>query len=195
MTRKQSYGLRIGNKETAVIFGLKENKEIDIEQKIEVLTKASKPKSVVHNNGIVVKGIDNCLVKLAKCCNPLPGDEIVGYITKGRGVSVHRSDCTNVSELISEEARLIDVEWYKNAGAAYNVDIEIYATDRNGLLSDIVKELGNSNAKLNAVSSKVIKNNIAVTAITLEIVNLEELNKTLKLLRNVESVYEVNMKK
>jgi len=173
----------------------KENKEVNIEEKIEVLTKAPKPKQVVNNNGIIVKGIDNCLVKLAKCCNPLPGDEIVGYITKGRGVSVHRHDCTNIHELISEESRLIDVAWYKNVNVAYNVDIEIYATDRDGLLADIVRELGNSNAKLMAVNCKVIKNDIALTEVTLEIVNLEELNKTLKILRNIESVYEVNRKK
>ena len=173
----------------------KENKEVNIEEKMEVLTRAPKIKEVVNNNGIIVKGIDNCLVKLAKCCNPVPGDEIIGYITKGRGVSVHRSDCTNISELISEDARLIDVNWYKNANASYNVDIEIYATDRNGLLSDIVKELGNSNAKLIAVNSKVMKNEIVLTETTIEIENLYELNKIIKTLRNIESVYEVNRRK
>ena len=135
------------------------------------------------------------MVKLSKCCNPVPGDEIIGYITKGRGVSVHRSDCTNIAELISEESRLIDVEWYKNTSASYNVDIEIYATDRSGLLSDIVKELGNSNAKLIAVNSKVAKNQIALTEATLEIENVAELNKIVKMLRNIESVYEVNRRK
>lgn len=173
----------------------KEHKEINIEEKMEVLNRHTKVKSVSNSNGIVVKGIDNCLVKLAKCCNPLPGDEIVGYITKGRGVSVHRSDCTNVNELITEEARFIDIEWFKNSNVAYTVDIEIYANDRNGLLADIVKELGNSNAKLMAINSKVAKNQIALTEATLEIESLQELNKTIKVLRNIEGVYEVNRKK
>ena len=173
----------------------KEHKELDIEEKIEELKKNPKNKVVSNNNGIVVKGIDNCLVKLAKCCNPLPGDEIVGYITKGRGVSVHRTDCTNINELISEESRLIDVEWYQNPNASYNVDIEIYATDRNGLLSDIVRELGNCNVKLTGVNSKLLKNDIALTEVKLELTNLQELNKTLKNLRQIESVYEVNRRK
>ena len=173
----------------------KVHKEVDIEEKIEALNKMPKTKISSTNNGIIVKGIDNCLVKLAKCCNPLPGDEIVGYITKGRGVSVHRTNCTNINELISEGSRLIDVEWYQNANVSYNVDIEIYATDRSGLLSDIVRELGNCNVKLMGVNSKVIKNEIALTEVKLEVVNLQELNKTLKVLREIESVYEVSRKK
>ena len=173
----------------------KENKEVNIEEKIEVLTKESKPKEVTNTSGIVVKGIDNCLVKFAKCCNPVPGDEIIGYITKGRGVSVHRSDCTNISKLIGEEGRLIDVEWYKNTNVAYNVDIEVYATDRSGLLSDIVAEVGSSNGKLIAVNCKVMKNQIVLTELTAEISDINELNKLMKTLRNVESVYEVNRKK
>ena len=173
----------------------KVHKEVDVEETIEALNKMPKTKVPSNNNGIIVKGIDNCLVKLAKCCNPLPGDEIVGYITKGRGVSVHRTDCTNMNELISEGSRLIDVEWYQNANVAYTVDIEIYATDRSGLLSDIVKELGNRNIKLTGVNSKVIKNDIALTEVKLEVQSVDELNKTLKSLREVDSVYEVNRKK
>ena len=109
----------------------KEHQEENIEEKIQELAiaKAKKPKP--SNAGIIVKGIDNCLVKLSKCCNPLPGDEIVGYITKGRGVSVHRKDCTNIGELLSEENRLIDVEWYEEEKASYKADIEICSNDRD----------------------------------------------------------------
>src|SRR5699024_10321014 len=119
----------------------KEHEEEDIEKKIEELKKAKqqkKPKP--SSSGVIVKGIDNCLVKLSKCCNPLPGDEIVGYITKGRGVSVHRKDCINVKDLLSEENRIIDVEWYdeekeKNKeNAVYQADIEVFSNDRTGLL-------------------------------------------------------------
>ena len=172
----------------------KEHEGENIEEKLEELSK-NKPSNKASNNGIIVKGIDNCLVKLSKCCNPLPGDSIVGYITKGRGVTVHRTDCVNVKKLISEENRIIDVYWYKDSKASYNVAVEIYANDRSGLLADIIKEIGNSKAKLVGVNSRATKEKISITEITMEVENLEELNKIMSALRNVNSVYEVNRKK
>ena len=144
----------------------------------------------------MVKGIDNCLVKLSKCCNPVPGDEIIGYITKGRGVSVHRTDCVNVKELFEEEARIIEVKWYdENKKSSYTVDIEIFANDRQGLLADIITEISNQKTKLIAVNSRANKEKIAITDVTVEVENLEELNKVQKALRKIDSVYEVNRKK
>lgn len=173
----------------------KEHQEENIEEKIQELAiaKAKKPKP--SNAGIIVKGIDNCLVKLSKCCNPLPGDEIVGYITKGRGVSVHRKDCTNIGELLSEENRLIDVEWYEEEKASYKADIEICSNDRTGLLLDILREIGTTKAKIEGVNTKITKEKIAIIDITLEVENLAELNKAIKAIRKVNSVYEVNRKK
>ncbi len=173
----------------------KEHQEENIEEKIQELAtaKAKKPKS--SNAGIIVKGIDNCLVKLSKCCNPLPGDEIVGYITKGRGVSVHRKDCTNIGDLLSEENRMIDVEWDKEEKIAYHADIEVCSNDRTGLLLDILKEIGTTKAKIEGVNTKVTKEKIAIIDITLEIENLAELSKAIKAIRKVNSVYEVNRKK
>ena len=110
----------------------KEHKEENLEEKLQELSQEKAIRTKPSKAGIVVKGIDNCLVKLSKCCNPVPGDEIVGYITKGRGVSVHRKDCTNVKNLLSEEDRMIDVYWYSDKKATYSVDIEIFANDRNG---------------------------------------------------------------
>lgn len=173
----------------------KEHKEEDITEKIEELAKNKPNVNKASQNGIVVKGIDNCLVKLSKCCNPLPGDSIVGYITKGRGVSVHRSDCSNVKDLISEENRMIDVSWVEQGAASYDADIEIYANDRTGLLADIIKALGDAKAKLMAVNSKANKDRIALTEVTVEVENTEELNKILKILRKIDSVYEVKRKK
>ncbi len=146
-------------------------------------------------NGIIVKGIDNCLVKLSKCCNPVPGDEIVGYITKGRGVSVHRKDCVNVKNLFSEENRMIDVYWFEAEKTKYSVDIEIYGNERNGLLADIIKEVESTKSKLLAVTSKANKEKISITEITVQVENIDELNKILKQLRKVDSVYEVKRKK
>ena len=173
----------------------KEHQEEDIEQKIEELKKAKAKKTKPSSSGIIVKGIDNCLVKLSKCCNPLPGDEIVGYITKGRGVSVHRKDCVNVKDLLSEENRMIDVEWVNENQANYQVDIEVHSNDRNGLLVDILKEIGTTKAKILGVNTKTTKERIAIIDITLEVENLEELNKAIKVLRKVDSVYEVSRKK
>ena len=89
----------------------KDNEDEQIEQKIEELITEKNNKSRTSNNGIIVKGIDNCLVRFSKCCNPVPGDEIIGFITRGRGVSIHRKDCINVNDLISQEDRIIDVFW------------------------------------------------------------------------------------
>jgi len=173
----------------------KEHEEENIEAKIEELAKAKQRKVKPSSSGVIVKGIDNCLVKLSKCCNPLPGDEIIGYITKGRGVSVHRKDCVNVKDLLSEENRMIDVEWYDENKSSYQADIEIYSNDRSGLLMDILREIGTTKAKIMAVNTKTTKERIAIIDITLEVENLDELNKAQKVIRKVDSVYEVTRKK
>ncbi len=173
----------------------KEHEEENIEEKIEKL--ASKKKTPAKNpkSGIIVKGIDNCLVKFSKCCNPLPGDEIIGYITKGRGVSVHRKDCINIKELFQEEARIIDVEWSEAEKASYKVEIELHSNDRDGLVADIAKEMGNLKANMLVINSKVNRERIVITEMTLEVQSLDELNKVLKALRKIDSVYEVKRKK
>ncbi|MFR0823358.1 MAG: RelA/SpoT family protein [Clostridia bacterium] len=173
----------------------KVHKEENVEEKIEQLNKkTSQP--TVSKTGIIVKGIDNCLVKLSKCCNPVPGDQIVGYITRGRGVSVHRADCKNLKDLfLDEENRMIDVYWIDEKTASYNVDIEVYANDRTGLLSDIIAQISDTKCKLIAVSSRANKERIAITEMTVEVENLEQLNQVLKALRKIDSVYEVKRKK
>lgn len=173
----------------------KDHNEENIEAKIEELANQKKRPANAQNNGVIVKGIDNCLVKLSKCCHPVPGDNIIGYITKGRGVSIHRTDCSNIKELIQEEDRLIDVAWANQEKASYFVDIEIFANDRNGLLADIVKEINNTKINLQAVSSRITKEKIAVTEVKIEVENIEELNKVLKALRKIDSVYEVKRKR
>ena len=152
----------------------KSHKEENIEQKIEELT--SKRKTVKPSStGVVVKGIDN--------------------ITKGRGVSVHRTDCVNVKDLLKEEDRIIDVYWYTEDSASYNVDITVFANDRSGLLADVIQVLSNLKTKLMGLNSKATKEHIATIEITIEVENVEELNKVLKELRKVDSVYEVTRKK
>ena len=169
----------------------KEHEEENIEEKLEELNKAKNRKQKASNSGIVVKGIDNCLVKLSKCCNPLPGDEIIGYITKGRGVSVHRKDCVNVKDLLSEENRMIEVKWYEEAKEDYNVTIQVFANDRTGLLVDILNIVKDTKAKLMGVNTKTTKERIAIMDLNIEIENIDELNKLIKLVKKVDSVYDV----
>ena len=173
----------------------KVHKGDDIEKTLEALSKEKVHKEKPSQNGIIVKGIDNCLVKLSKCCNPVPGDEIIGYITRGRGVSVHRTNCVNTKRLLEEGNRIIDVYWSDSKKTAYSADIEVYANDRLGLLADIVKVLGDNKCNIMAVASKTNKERIAVIELTIEIENTEKLNNVLKNLRKIDSVYEVKRKK
>ena len=173
----------------------KEHEEENIEEKIQQLNSQRTKKPKASSSGIVVKGIDNCLVRLSKCCNPLPGDEIVGYITKGRGVSVHRKDCVNVKDLFSEETRMIDVEWFGEDESSYQAEIETYSNDRSGLLVDILKAIGTTKAKIMGVNTKTTKEKIAIIEISVEVENLDELNKAQAAIRKVDSVYEVRRKK
>ena len=172
----------------------KVHKEENLEEKIEELTK-EKTNNKPSTSGVIVKGIDNCLVKLSKCCNPVPGDEIVGYITKGRGVSVHRKDCKNVKDLVSEENRMIDVSWYTDKPSSYNVDVVVFSNDRDGLLADIIATITAEKTPIMAVSSKVSKERIVLTELTLEVSNIAQLNSVLKAIRKIDSVYEVRRNK
>ena len=173
----------------------KDNQDEEIEKTIEELA-TEKPKiNRTSSNGVIVKGIDNCLVRFSKCCNPVPGDEIIGFITRGRGVSIHRKDCQNVKDLVSQGDRIIDVIWSDKDKSSYNVDIQILANDRNGLLADIIKEISNNKCTLIAVDSKVHRDRTAETNLTIEVENLNVLNTVVKALRKIDSVYEVNRKK
>ena len=173
----------------------KEHEEETIEEKIQELVTEKPSKRKAPKSGVIVKGIDNCLVKFSKCCNPVPGDDIIGYVTKGRGVSVHRKDCSNLKDLLSEEERIIEVEWYDETNKAeYNVDIEILANDRTGLLSDVVKEITNQKINIMGVTTRTSKDRIATINTTLEVQNIEQLNQVIKQIRKVDSVYEVTRK-
>ena len=173
----------------------KDNQDEEIEKTIEELTTEKSKIKKSSNHGIIVKGIDNCLIRFSKCCNPVPGDEIIGFITRGRGVSIHRKDCENIEDLISQKDRIIDVYWSDQNQSSYNVEIQVLANDRNGLLADLIKEISNTKCKLIAVDSKANKDRTAETHITIEVENLNVLNTVVKALRKVDSVYEVNRKK
>ncbi len=174
----------------------KEHEDDEVDKKIEELF-AQKPQKQVKasHNGVVVKGIDNCLVKLSKCCNPLPGDDIIGYITKGRGVSVHRTDCVNVKSLFDEEQRIIDVYWVDDIRGSYSVEIEIEATDRQGLLRDIIKQIDNLKINLIGMNTRTTKERIAIIDLSVQIENKDLLNKLTNSINNVEGVYNISRRR
>ena len=173
----------------------KEHAEEQISEKLQALSIVKPKANKVPKSGVIVKGIDNCLVKFSKCCNPVPGDNIIGYITKGRGVSIHRTDCTNIKDLLSEEERIIEVSWYnENDKGVYNVDIEIYSNDRAGLLVDITKEIMNEQISIIGFNTKTNKQRIVTIEITIEIKDVDQLNKLLRGVRKIDSVFEVRRK-
>lgn len=193
------YGAITTNK---VITKLKEEfkktlKPEEMEQILETiaLTKTEKKKKHAPESGIVVKGIDNCLVRLSRCCNPVPGDEIMGYITRGRGVSVHRSDCINVTAGLEEEGRFIDVKWFTTSDVSYKADITIMANDRNALLLDVTNSITELKIPIKALNARTTREQITVINLTLEITNTEQLEKISKKLKKLDSVFEVTRTK
>jgi guanosine-3',5'-bis(diphosphate) 3'-pyrophosphohydrolase len=143
-----------------------------------------------RENGVLVKGLQNCLVRLSQCCNPVPGDEIIGYITRGRGVSVHRRDCINILSNIDEEDRLIEVSWYTAGDMAYKAEINVMANDRPLLLMDITNTIGDAKIPLKAMNARVTKEHTAVMNLTLEITDTEQLDRIIRRLKKVDGVYE-----
>lgn len=167
------------------------------EKKVEVFQQLQEPQArkgaVDPDTGVLVKGIPNIMVRFAKCCNPVPGDEIVGYITRGRGVSVHRMDCPNVREQLDDHNRLIEVEWHsqENKNVSYITDIQIKAYDRSGLLSDITTIFTELKIPVKAVNARAHRDNTAVINVTLAINDTRQLNQVIKKIKTVESVSEV----
>lgn len=147
-------------------------------------------------NGIVVKGIHDVAVRFSKCCSPVPGDEIVGFVTRGRGISIHRTDCINVLNLPEiERARLIEAEWEPSDtgadGEKYMAEINIFAHNRSGLLADISKTLTERNIDIQTMNTRTNKQGIATLSTSFEISSREELNQIVAKLRNIESVIDI----
>lgn len=148
--------------------------------------------TISHEDGVVVEDTDNLLSRLSKCCNPVPGDEIVGYITRGRGISVHRKDCPNVDNEDDINNRLIDVEWENTkAGKIYDTDIEIYGFDRSGLLNDILEVLNSFSNRLNNINGRVDNDQMATIRVTLGIRNTSELEGIIDKISQVPDVYSI----
>ena len=155
---------------------------------------ANKPILMKSKSGIVVKGIADLSVRFSKCCSPVPGDEIVGYVTRGRGISIHRTDCINIINLPEmERARLIDAEWQPEEAHAekYLAEIKIYANNRNGLLADISKALTEKNIDIMSMNTRTNRQGLATLQTTFEISGREELNRIIDKIRGIESVIDI----
>ena len=146
-------------------------------------------------NGITVKGIHDMAVRFSKCCSPVPGDEIVGFITRGRGISIHRTDCTNIMALPEiERGRLMDADWEdmgNNGSGKFMADITIYATNRNGLLADISKALTEKDIDILSMNTRINKQGYATLSTSFEIRNREELTRIIDKLRTIESIIDI----
>lgn len=154
---------------------------------------SDKKKIAKGNGGVVVEGVDNLLTRLSHCCSPVPGDPIVGYITKGRGVSVHRTDCPNIKSAEQSGQRLVQVYWSNPDGdkTNYNADIEIQGYNRNGMLNDVLHTINNNTRFLTSVNGKVDNNRLATISASVGVRNRAQLEIIMDALKNVPDVYVV----
>ena len=162
----------------------------------EVSSSSSKEKriSMRTKSGIVVKGIDDVAVRFSRCCAPVPGDEIVGFVTRGRGISIHRTDCINVLNLSDlDQMRLLDAEWQTNGGedSRYMAEIKIFGNNRTGLLTDITQLLAERKIDIVSVNSNTSKQEIATITLAFRTKGKDELNSVVDKIRQVESVIEI----
>ena len=167
-----------------------ENPDIDI-----TTIEAPQKRKKISRNGVVVEGIDDCLVRFSRCCSPVPGDDIIGYITRGRGISIHRKDCPNViaSEEGNDKERLIKVHWEtENAQkASYFTEIQIFANDRKGLLAEVAGAISDLKLLITGINSKTTKDNVVIINLSIEINSKSELDFVAKKLNNISGVFEV----
>jgi len=177
----------------------KHRKEITDAQVLAQTQADGKDKPVTaekSKSGIVVKGIHDVAVRFSKCCSPVPGDEIVGFVTRGRGVSIHRTDCTNIVNLPeSDRARIIDAEWqemaYKETGESYSTEIKIFANNRTGMLVDISRILTENKIDVTSMNCRTSKQGTATISMSFDIKGLEQLRHLVEKLRNVEGVLDI----
>lgn len=141
--------------------------------------------------GIVVKGVDDIWVKLAKCCTPVPGDGIVGFVTRGAGVSVHRSDCINVEQLRAQPERMVEVEWTQSSSSLFLVQIQVEALDRSRLLSDVTRVLSDHHVNILSASVSTSRDRVAMSRFVFEMAEPSHLASVLSAVRKVEGVFDV----
>lgn len=155
------------------------------------VVRPSKDSKPIH--GVRVKGVDNVLVRFSRCCTPVPGDEIIGFITKGRGISIHRQDCPNIQQqLKSESERFIEVEWEADdETSSYPVDIEITGYNRKGFLNEVLQTVSEAKTNISAISGRSDKNKVTTILMTINIHNLDHLQKVVDKVKTIKDIYSV----
>lgn len=146
------------------------------------------------NSGVIVEGMDDCAIKFSQCCNPLPGDEIIGYITRGFGVSIHKRNCTNIPVDISkaeEPERYVSVRWENEITDSFRASLEIISNDRTGLLADVTIALSSMRIFIHALNSRQIENGRAMVTATIDINNREHLDMVIKRLQSIRDVISI----
>ena len=168
------------------------NHEVDQEDsEITFTPKARSRQLRTSDSGVLVRGAPDILVKLAKCCTPVPGDDIVGFITRGAGVSVHRNDCVNVKSLLTEPERMIDVEWAPTSKSLFLVQIQVEALDRAGLLSDITRVLSENHVNILSATVSTSRERLALSRYVFEMGDTTHLDRVLSAVRRIDAVYDV----
>ncbi|MGE6259527.1 RelA/SpoT family protein [Heyndrickxia sporothermodurans] len=181
--------LQIANRLTEKLRRKRDQEEA-VNEIVSEMKAPAKPRK--RDAGVTVKGVDNLLIRLSRCCNPVPGDEIVGFITKGRGVSVHRTDCPNVTS-DDLQNRLIAVEWESDAtnSKEYNVEIEISGYDRRGLLNEVLQSVNETKTNITAVSGRSDRNKMATIIMSISIQNIGHLHKVVDRIKQIPDIYAV----
>ncbi len=177
------------------IYVEKNKDKIDLDKlnkKDSIVDKSTQMRSERHASGVIIRGIDNVKVRLSRCCNPVPGDAIVGFITRGRGVSVHRADCTNIHDLNdTEDERFIEVEWDNGKKGTFLSEIQIKAIDRPKLLQDITGLYNDARLNATSLNLRINKDKVAVIDITFEINETKQLHDLIKKIKKVEGVLDI----
>lgn len=172
---------------------VQENEELTLDQYKDFSQKTTKKST---DKGVRVKGVDNLLVRLARCCNPVPGDDISGYITRGRGVSIHRKDCPNLKNLVAEDSeRLIEVDWDTSRNESYQVNLAIEAFNKKALLNDITSLIKEEQVNLSSVVARTDKYNRAHIELSLELSSLEHMRDIIKKIDHISGVLSVDRAK
>ncbi|HEX6876831.1 MAG TPA: bifunctional (p)ppGpp synthetase/guanosine-3',5'-bis(diphosphate) 3'-pyrophosphohydrolase [Nocardioidaceae bacterium] len=173
------------------LYGGEEGAAEDLAEGVRLTSERTRAKqSVGGDAGVIVKGISDVWVKLAKCCTPVPGDNILGFVTRGAGVSVHRADCTNAKSLQAQPERLVEVEWAPTAQSMFMVNIQVEALDRARLLSDITKVLSDVHVNILAASLTTTRDRVAKSRFTFEMGDPKHLGHVLKAVRSVDGVFD-----
>ena len=189
-----------GLKEGQVVNRLVEERNKDVRMKqtdqdvLNAVAENKHTRPVKAQNGIIVEGLDDMSVRLSKCCNPIPGDEIVGFITRGRGISIHRTDCVNIINLPEiEKVRLIDAEWQSPEGGndKYVAELKIYVHNRIGVLSDISRVLAEQGIDIVSLTSALSKQGTATITVSFETAGVEEISSLIGKLRQIDSVVDI----